>query len=113
MTTYVPELNKEEKKKVILTVDRDAYEALQECESDFCFDLAKLRAVAVFARNLPGCFHRSNSVEYFDDPERRRELINMFYALVEGFGVVSDYLDSLDRSSESLDRFFSSAKEGK
>ena len=113
MTTYVPELNKKEKTKVILTVDREAYEALQECESDFCFDLAKLRAVALSARNLPACFQGVNSSEYFDDPGRRRQLIDMFYALAEVFGVVSDYLDSIDRSSDSVDLFCSSAKEVK
>ena len=114
MTTYVPELNKKEKKdRVMLTVSREAYEALKESESDFCFDLAKLRAVAVFARNVPWCFQRSNSLEYFEDTGRRKELIDMFYALVEGFDIVSDYLDSIDRSSDSVCLFCSSAKEVK
>ena len=114
MTTYVPELNKKEKKdKVILTVDREAYEALKKSDDDFCFDLAKLRAVALFARNLPECFHSFNSAEYFEDPGRRKRLIDMFYALAEGFDVVSDYVESLDRSADSVDLFCSSAKEVK
>ena len=114
MTTYVPELNKKENKdRVTLTVSREVYEALKKSDDDFCFDLAKLRAVAVFGCNIQDRFQGSNSADYFEDPETRQELVDMFYALTEGFGVVSDYVESLGRSAESLDRFCCSAGEVK
>ena len=109
MTTYVPELNKKE----TLRVDRELYEALQDCESDFCFDFAKLRSVTLSARSLSGCFHGSRSSEYFADEDRREELISMFYVLINAFGVVSDYLDRLEKSSDSVACFCSSAGEVK
>ena len=114
MTTYVPELNEKDKKdKVTLTVDREAYDFLKNADDNFCFDLAKLRAVAVFGCNIQDRFQGSNSADYFDDPDTRQELVDMFYALTEGFGVVSDYVKILQRSAESVDRFCCSAREVK
>lgn len=113
MTSYIPELSKNtsEGSKVTLTVDRELYDSLKGADCDLHIDLDKVGAVSYLGKICLHRFDGFNSVEYFEDPCRRKELIELFYSLSVSHEAVLDLLKQVEKSIEHVTEFCFRAEE--